>query len=128
MERQITAIVVDDEKDLVTILADYLKIIDVDVLGVGNNGKEAVELYEKYRPDLVFVDLMMPKYDGVYAVKNIRKRNAKADIIVITAFMRAEIARDLLALQPTKIISKPFDLSQMYDIIEQFRTIKVQAS
>jgi two-component system chemotaxis response regulator CheY len=34
---------------------------------------DAVELYEKYYPDVIFVDLIMPKYDGFYAIKNIIK-------------------------------------------------------
>ncbi|MEM4253621.1 MAG: response regulator, partial [Candidatus Nitrosotenuis sp.] len=70
MNEQITAIIVDDEKDMTEVFAEYLKIIDVDVLGIGHNGKDAVDLYKRHRPDIVFLDLMMPEYDGLYALEN----------------------------------------------------------
>ncbi|WP_255486576.1 response regulator transcription factor [Candidatus Nitrosotenuis sp. DW1] len=69
----ITAIVIDDDIDTVDVFCDYLEIVNVKVLGRGYNGKEAVELYRKHNPNVVFLDLMMPDYDGFYALEHIRK-------------------------------------------------------
>lgn len=121
VDRQLRAIVVDDEEDLVSVLSDYLRIIDVDVVGTGKDGREAVDLYEMHSPDLVFVDLMMPGYDGLHAIRGIREKDPQSRVIVITAFMHTNTARDLLPLRPNKIISKPWDLNQIYDVVEQFR-------
>lgn len=54
------------------------------MIGAGKDGQEAVELYQKLTPDLVFLDVMMPDYDGLYALENIRKFNPYAPIIMIT--------------------------------------------
>lgn len=64
-----TAIVIDDDHDIVDVFSDILQILQIDVIGKGYDGKEAVELYQKFTPDLVILDLMMPKYDGIYALE-----------------------------------------------------------
>ncbi|CDI05332.1 response regulator [Candidatus Nitrosotenuis uzonensis] len=126
MNEQITAIIVDDEKDITDVFAEYLKIIDVDVLGIGHNGKDAVDLYKRHRPDIVFLDLMMPEYDGLYALENIRADSPSAIVIIITAYMHTANANRLFSLHPTKVISKPWDLNQIYDVVEQFRPDKAE--
>jgi CheY-like chemotaxis protein len=124
MDKQITAIIVDDEKDMTDVFSEYLKIIDVDVAGIGYNGKDAVDLYKKHKPDIVFLDLMMPEYDGLYALENIRNESPNANVVIITAYMHAATTKKLFALHPTKVISKPWELNQIYDVVEQFRCSK----
>jgi DNA-binding NtrC family response regulator len=126
MNKQITAIIIDDEKDLTDVFAEYLKIIDVDVLGIGHNGKDAVDLYKRHRPDMVFLGLMMPEYDGLYALENIRVESPNAIVIIITAYMHTATANKLFRLHPTKVISKPCDLNQIYDVVERFRPGKAE--
>lgn len=69
------AIVVDDDKDTVDVFTDYLKIKGVDVVGTGSDGKEAFELYQNLKPDVVILDMKMPQYDGKYAIDKIKKRS-----------------------------------------------------
>jgi len=76
--------VVDDNQDIVDVFCELLNLIGLDVLAKGMDGMDAVKLYEKYRPDLIFVDLIMPKYDGFYAIENIKDVDPNAKIIVIT--------------------------------------------
>lgn len=121
MDKQITAIIVDDEKDMTDVFSEYLKIIDVDVVGIGHNGKDAVDLYREHKPDIVFLDLMMPEYDGLYALENIRNESSTANVVIITAYMHTATARRLFSMNPTKVISKPWDLNQIYNVVEQFR-------
>ena len=119
-----TAIVVDDSKMTVQVLCDYLAMIDVDVLGRGHNGKDAVELYKKYRPDIVFLDIMMPDYDGYYALENIKKMDANAKVVVVTSDLRQKDSKELERLGPTKIIFKPFAIDTIKDIVEKIRKSK----
>lgn len=116
----ITAIVVDDDVDTVDVFCDYLQLVNVTVLGRGYNGKDAVELYLKYRPDVVFLDLMMPDYDGFYALENIRRINPKAKIVVVTADLRGSTAEKLDALEPTKVFIKPYDINKISDLLRTF--------
>jgi two-component system chemotaxis response regulator CheY len=67
-----TAAVIDDDKDTVEVFAEYLQICKVNVVAFGYDGKAAVDIYKKYRPDIVFLDMLMPQYDGIYALREIR--------------------------------------------------------
>src|SRR6476661_6968030 len=59
---------------------------DMTVVGEGSNGREAVDLWKKHRPDVTLLDLRMPELDGVGAIKEIRGGNERARIIVLTTF------------------------------------------
>jgi len=59
-----SAIIVDDDHNIVKVFEQYLKLNNIDVLGHCYDGKEAVTLYEKLKPDVVLLDVMMPYHDG----------------------------------------------------------------
>lgn len=115
----VNAIVIDDDRDTVDVFVDYLRLLNVDVWGVGYDGKAAVELFELHRPNLVFLDLMMPEYDGFYALERIRKIDAAAKVIVVTADLRNDTEEALRKLNPTEIIYKPYNPEQLKTIIER---------
>lgn len=114
-----SAIVIDDDRDTVDVFVDYLSLLNVDVWGVGYDGKAAVELFELHRPNLVFLDLMMPEYDGFYALERIRNIDATAKIIVVTADLRSDTEEMLRRLNPTEVIYKPYNPEQLKNIIEK---------
>ena len=122
---KITAIVIDDDKDTVGVFSDYLKLKNVEVLGKGNNGKEAVELFSKLKPDVVFLDQRMPEYDGLFALHHIRQKDANANVIMITAENTLDENPKVQELKPTKIIHKPFNISEVMDIIEEIMQSKM---
>ena len=114
-----TAIVIDDDVDIVDVFCEYLDLKGIRVLGRGHNGKSAVELYERLKPDLVFMDLMMPKYDGFYGLENIRKIDPRSKIIIITADLRADTIVRLNDLKPNHIFTKPCDLEKITKTLEK---------
>src|SRR5438093_6341460 len=57
---------------------------DMTVVAEASNGREAVDLWKEYRPDLVLLDLRMPELDGVGAIKEIRELDPSAHIVVLT--------------------------------------------
>jgi DNA-binding NarL/FixJ family response regulator len=59
---------------------------DMTVVGEASNGREAVELWKRERPDVTLLDLRMPELDGVEVIKEIRAADKKARIIVLTTF------------------------------------------
>ena len=116
---KVSSIVVDDDADTVSVFADYLKLKQVDVRGCGYNGKEAVELFQKHRPDVVFLDHRMPEYDGLYALYNIRKIDPNAKIIMITADNTIDLNPKILELKPSAIIHKPFNIDKILQTVEK---------
>ncbi|WP_101476704.1 LytR/AlgR family response regulator transcription factor [Candidatus Nitrosotalea bavarica] len=69
----INAIVIDDNKELLACFVELLQFSNINVIDTGRNGKEAVELYQKHRPDILFMDIEMPQYDGFYGLKKIKE-------------------------------------------------------
>ncbi len=117
MSQKISAIIADDDHDTVSIFVDYLKIKKIEVLGWGYDGREAVSLFEELKPDFVFVDHNMPKFDGIYALKNIRKINPQAKVIIISSDKTIETNQELMALKPTAILYKPFQIKKIIETI-----------
>ena len=111
----LTTIVIDDEPDMVEVISDFLEISNFKVIGKGFNGKDAVELYQKHRSDFVLLDMMMPLYDGFYAITEIRKVDPNAKIIAVTADYRIETTRKLSEIN-VKILHKPFEIESFMKI------------
>ena len=114
-----TAIVVDDDLDTCDVLTEFLELKDIHVLGNGYDGKEAVDLYQKHNPDLVFLDIMMPHYDGFYGLEKIKQLNSAAYVIVVTGDLTAETYNKLKILNPSAIIYKPFDIDKIMDVVKE---------
>lgn len=114
-----TAIVIDDDMDTCDVLTEYLEIKDIEVLGIGFDGKEAVDLYKKHNPDLVFLDIMMPHYDGFYGLEKIKQLNPAAYVIVITGDLTPETHNRLQILNSSATIYKPFDIDKIMIVVEE---------
>ena len=109
--QMVNCVVVDDDPETVSVFCDVLGMIGLDVLITGKNGQDAVKMYEDHRPDLIFVNLIMPKFDGFYAIKNILKGDPDAKIVVVTGDLMAGESYLMNTLKVTAIIYKPFDIN-----------------
>jgi len=110
----LSAIVIDDDKDVVESFKAMLEYNNINVVGKGYDGKDAVELYQKLKPDLVVLDILMPEYDGHYAIENIKKFNPNANIFVITADS-SESTIEKLTKAKVNFLPKPFKLDDIID-------------
>lgn len=85
--KQINVLIADDHLVVREGLAALINLeTDLSVIAQAGNGAEAVEQFEKLRPDVTLVDLKMPVMDGVAAICEIRGRDSAARIIVLTTF------------------------------------------
>jgi len=114
-----TAIVVDDVAVIVRLISDLLESRGINVIGTAFDGDEAVKVYKKMKPDIVFLDVTMPKHDGVYALKEIRKINNKANVIMITPDLSKETIDTLTGLEACAIVYKPFDIEEMIQTVDK---------
>lgn len=112
-----TVIVIDDNKDIVNSMSELLELYGVDVVGKGYDGLEGSKLFEQLRPDAVLLDLMMPKYDGKYALKKIREIDPKSTVLIVTGGSSDLMNDELNSLKPTKILFKPVDTSNLVEVI-----------
>jgi len=123
---KLTAVVVDDDRATVQIFIDVLRMMDLEVLASGSNGKDAVRLYKKYSPNIIFIDIMMPEYDGFYALEEIRKFNPQAKVVAVTADSTDETAKRLKELNISAVIYKPYDRQDIKKVLYEKYQIKIR--
>ena len=69
---------------------------DIEVIGEAENGREALEMCEKYKPDIVLMDLIMPEVNGIEATRKILKNWSSIKVIVVTSFIDKKLIEDSL--------------------------------
>jgi two-component system LytT family response regulator/two-component system response regulator LytT len=125
----INTIIVDDEKPAREELAYLLKgFPEINVIGQGKNGVEAVNLIKEHAPDLVFLDVQMPGLDGFGVLKKLVERKMKVPHVVFaTAFDHYAVqAFDVNAVD---YVLKPFDKARISKAIQRARReIEAQTS
>ena len=112
-----SAIVIDDEKDVLDVFCEYLTVKKIKILGTGRNGKDAVKLYRKFKPDVVLMDLVMADYDGFYGLENIRKEDPDSKVIIFSASLTPHYIERLKELKVSGIATKPYDMDRVIDMI-----------
>jgi len=120
-----TAIVIDDDRVSNQLFIDVLRMIGVRVLASGSDGKDAIRLYKKYNPDIVFTDIMMPETDGFYALEEIRKFDPHAKVVAVTADFTPESATRLKELNISAVVYKPFDIQDIKSVLFEKYQIKI---
>ena len=114
----ITCIVVDDSRGIVEGFSDILCLLGLEVVGKGYDGMNAVNLYKEHRPNIIFCDVNMPKYDGFYAVEKIKDFDPDAKIVIVTADFTLETQQRMKDICVTAMIYKPFDQSEIRRVEE----------
>jgi two-component system chemotaxis response regulator CheY/two-component system response regulator (stage 0 sporulation protein A) len=115
----IRAVVVDDDKDTVALFAEIMQSNNIQVVGKGYNGQEAAFLYQKLKPDVIFLDVIMPVYDGIYGITKIREMNPDAVVIITTNQMTINAQIALNKLKPSAVIKEPIDVNEIIKIVNQ---------
>lgn len=115
-------IIADDEFDFVDVFSSLLELKGISVVGVAYDGKKAVELCKKLKPDIIFSDVRMPYYDGYYVAKEICKMNSRPKIVLMTGSPTAEITVSLSDLSVDAIIPKPSDIKKILELIRSFQS------
>jgi len=104
-------LVVDDEASIRRILETRLKMVGYEVITAAD-GEEAVEAYQKHNPDLVILDVMMPKMDGYGVTREIRK-TSETPIIILTALGDVSERITGLELGADDYVIKPFSPKEL---------------
>lgn len=115
----ISALVVDDNQDILALFTELLALKNFKVVGKGQSGKEAVELYNNLRPDITFLDVVMQDGDGVYALEKIRESNPNAIVIMVTSDLAPTTAARLEQLHASAIVYKPFDINDIVQVVKE---------
>ena len=114
---RLRAIIADDEAFIRQVLLKMLERLGVEVVGVAENGQEAVQLYRNASPDLVILDIAMPLMDGLEATRAILALDPAAKILMCTSFSGKQYVLEAVKLGAKGYVNKPFDLNKIRDKI-----------
>ncbi|BBW96563.1 MULTISPECIES: response regulator [Geobacillus] len=112
-----SVLVVDDAKFMRVTLARILQKGHHEVAGEAENGKDAVELYRRLRPDLVIMDITMPVMNGIEAVRAIKELDPGAKIIICSALGQQRMVVEAVEAGAADFIVKPFEEQRVLEAV-----------
>ena len=107
-------LIVDDASFMRTVLKDIVRSngLASEILEAGD-GVDGVKAFQQHKPDLVTMDVNMPRADGIQALRAIMKINPTAKVVMVTSVEQKEIVQDAMKLGARDYVVKPFDRSNV---------------
>ncbi|MEJ2501495.1 MAG: response regulator, partial [Campylobacterales bacterium] len=115
--KKMTAMVVEDEAVANELLSSTFKNFFKDVTSAFN-GKEALELFKQKKPDIVFVDIIMPEMDGIELARKIREINPQQMVVVISASNDIQKISQTIEIGVNSFIQKPIDTKKIIELLQ----------
>ncbi|MBP5705941.1 MAG: response regulator [Spirochaetales bacterium] len=112
-------LIVDDLAFIKLIIKDTLEKTGFDVAGEASNGIEAVEQYKRLKPDIVLMDITMPRMDGIQALQEIMRFDSAAKVIMCSALGQQKLIIQSIQLGAKDFIVKPFKPERIVGAIKK---------
>lgn len=112
-------LIVDDAAFMRMMIKEILTKNGFTVVGEASDGAQAVEKYKELGPDLVTMDITMPEMDGITALKEIRKMDSSARIIMCSAMGQQAMVIDAIQAGAKDFIVKPFQADRVIEAIKK---------
>lgn len=120
MAEKVKVLAVDDEKDVLFIVSAALKSEGYEVV-TASNGFEALEAAARENPDIIVLDVMMPKMDGFETLKKLREQDGTRDIpvVMLTGLSDREKKLDAIDYGVQHYIVKPFEVHDLISTLQR---------
>ncbi len=112
-------LVVDDAAFMRMMIKDILKKGGYEVVGEAEDGLKAIDKFKELKPDLVTMDITMPEMDGITAVKEIRKIDPDATIIMCSAMGQQAMVIDAIQAGAKDFVVKPFQPDRVLEAVRK---------
>jgi two-component system chemotaxis response regulator CheY len=113
------ALIVDDSSMMRQLIRTLLEKNGIEVVGAAESGKRAIELYGSLKPDFVTLDMIMPEQSGLQTLKQIRKINPQAIVIMISSLSAEDSAVVCTEAGASDYILKPFTEEQVLAVLNK---------
>jgi two-component system chemotaxis response regulator CheY len=117
-------LIVDDAAFMRMMVRDILQKNNYEICGEAVNGLDAIEKYENLKPDLVTMDITMPEMDGISALREIKKNNPNAIVIMCSAMGQQSMVIDAIQAGAKDFVVKPFQQDRVIEAINKALLIK----
>ncbi|HMM21571.1 MAG TPA: response regulator [Selenomonadales bacterium] len=115
----IKVLIVDDAAFMRMMIKDILSKNGFEVVGEAENGAKAVEKFQELRPDLTTMDITMPEMDGISAVKQIKKIDPSAKVIMCSAMGQQAMVIEAIQSGARDFIVKPFQPDRVLEAVRK---------
>ncbi len=113
-------LVVDDSMLMRRMVGESLADDGWEIVGEAVDGQEAVEQYERFRPDAVTLDIVMPGTDGMYALEHILQLDPDANVVVVSALNQTKLISEAIRKGAQDFLAKPFLPEQLQQSMHSF--------
>jgi two-component system chemotaxis response regulator CheY len=120
----IDVLIVDDLTFIKMVLKDLVEKAGFRVVGEASDGEEALRLFEEKHPDVVLMDITMPKMDGLTALQRILEKDPEAKIIMCSALGQQRLILQAIQLGAKDFIVKPFRPERVIGSIKKILDIQ----
>ena len=128
-KRKMRVLAAEDNKTNQLVFRKMVKALDIDLKFAGN-GREAVDLYQSFEPDLVFMDISMPEMDGKEATRAIRRLEAESGkhvpVLALTAHAMGGDKEEIMSAGMDQFLTKPLRKAEIYAAIGGYQPKGVQ--
>ncbi len=119
--QKIKIVIADNNRELCETLSDLIELQeDMELAGVAYDGIEALQVIDKYKPEVLILDITMPYLDGIGVLERLAEFPERPMVIVLTAFEQESMIQRLISLGATYYMVKPFDAPTLFERIRQF--------
>ena len=112
-------LIVDDAAFMRMMVKDILSKNGYEIVGEAENGMKALEKYQELKPDLVTMDITMPEMDGITAVKEIKKVDPAAKVVMCSAMGQQAMVIESIQAGAKDFIVKPFDRDRVIEAVSK---------
>jgi len=114
-----TVLICDDAVFMRTMVGDILQKAGFEVIGEAETGAQAIEKYKQLRPDLVTMDIVMPEMGGIDAVREIRKHDPSARVLMCSAMGQQALVVEAIQAGAKDFVVKPFVPSRVLEAAQR---------
>ena len=112
-------LIVDDNDLIRTLLRGILRAEDCEIIGEARNGTLALDFIEKSKPDMVFLDVMMPEMDGLEALQSIKRLYPEIIVVMITGSPSKDNVQESIQGGASGFIIKPFNSAKVVETLHR---------
>lgn len=113
-------LIIDDSEFMIIMLQDILKEPEFNIVGIAEDGIQAIEKYMQFKPDLVTLDINIPHINGLEVLERIYNFDAKAKIVIVSSKGRTgDVAIKAIEKGAKGVITKPFRPTDILKIIRE---------
>ena len=120
METKTRILIADSNQDFSSLLTDLVAGEgDMEIAGTADNGMDALTLLAELKPDVLLLDVVLSKLDGIEVLRRVGETGAKPHVIVLSGFINGKVVSECSALGADYFISKPCDPDALLSRIRQ---------